>query len=702
MSSDLLFHSDAEVLDKDKVGAKAKALATLHANGFNVPQFMVVPSETFSRFITRNCIQEKIIAEISRKQLSEMRWEEMWDASLRIRNMIMRQEMTKETKRTIEGGLSDFPRNAKFAVRSSSTKEDGSAFSFAGIHDSFVDVESGDVVEKIKLVWASLWSPSAFTYAKELGHDLYGSKMAVVVQKFEKGQYSGVMFSISPVNGKRFVIEAVPGENQSFVDGRMEPWRWDFERVSGSLLDFKAPSDKSAEGQHAVPETIIMTLSKMLPKIESVFGSPQDIEWTSLGERIFILQSRPITAGKSPMLSGRASFDIGLRRPLDNLRSLREKIDKTLLPDFEAEKKKIESIELNLLSDSGLACEIRRRAKVLESWNKIYWEVFIPYGHGARTFAEFYNDLIRPEDPYEFLQLISQESSHAQKRNSALIRLGRYLASKQKTKSEVKKHGKTRDKAFNALLGKFIDKFSDSLDIPEEGTEIAAIAVKYSELSLLRGKAKTSGKLLLRRFLAKVAGDCSDKAVELLDLAKSSYAMRDNDNLILLRLRKSLNEALSEASKRLRNQGKRPTQLQKLVAKIKQQNSSFHLKTSAPQGKAKSEGAKEKHIQITGQPAGRGIATGRAKISRDQKDIGKLAPGEVLVCDSIEPEMSFIVPLAAAIVERRGGMLVHGAIAAREYGIPCVTGVKDADRIIADGDLVTVDGYLGIVRINKK
>ena len=59
--------------------------------------------------------------------------------------------------------------------------------------------------------------------------------------------------------------------------------------------------------------------------------------------------------------------------------------------------------------------------------------------------------------------------------------------------------------------------------------------------------------------------------------------------------------------------------------------------------------------------------------------------------------MTFFAPLAAGIVERRGGMLIHGAIIAREYGIPCVTGITDATRFIETGDLLTVDGYLGIV-----
>ena len=58
--------------------------------------------------------------------------------------------------------------------------------------------------------------------------------------------------------------------------------------------------------------------------------------------------------------------------------------------------------------------------------------------------------------------------------------------------------------------------------------------------------------------------------------------------------------------------------------------------------------------------------------------------------------------LASAIVERRGGMLIHGAIIAREYGLACVTGIPDATLLIHTGDSVTVDGYLGIVTIEPE
>ena len=84
------------------------------------------------------------------------------------------------------------------------------------------------------------------------------------------------------------------------------------------------------------------------------------------------------------------------------------------------------------------------------------------------------------------------------------------------------------------------------------------------------------------------------------------------------------------------------------------------------------------------------------------EELFELKRGEVLVCDAIDPAMTVVAPLAAAIVERRGGMLIHGAIIAREYGIPCVTGIPEATERIAGGDRLTVDGYLGIVVIDSR
>jgi pyruvate,water dikinase len=103
--------------------------------------------------------------------------------------------------------------------------------------------------------------------------------------------------------------------------------------------------------------------------------------------------------------------------------------------------------------------------------------------------------------------------------------------------------------------------------------------------------------------------------------------------------------------------------------------------------------------QLLGQPAGPGIGRGRARVINSTSDLALFQKGEVLVCDAVDPNMTFVVPLAAGVVERRGGMLIHGAIIAREYGIACVTGVPDAAILVQTGDEITVDGFLGIVTV---
>jgi pyruvate,water dikinase len=106
--------------------------------------------------------------------------------------------------------------------------------------------------------------------------------------------------------------------------------------------------------------------------------------------------------------------------------------------------------------------------------------------------------------------------------------------------------------------------------------------------------------------------------------------------------------------------------------------------------------------QLRGQPAGPGVARGPARVVVTTNDLFTVRRGEILVCDSIDPNMTFVIPLVSGIVERRGGMLVHGAIIAREYGLPCVTGIPDATSAICTGDELIVDGYYGLVIIHRE
>ena len=94
-----------------------------------------------------------------------------------------------------------------------------------------------------------------------------------------------------------------------------------------------------------------------------------------------------------------------------------------------------------------------------------------------------------------------------------------------------------------------------------------------------------------------------------------------------------------------------------------------------------------------------GIAEGRARVILDAYDDTEIEPGEILVAPVTDaPWTPLFIPAAAVVVEM-GGVLSHAATVAREFGIPAVSGVKDATRIIKTGQLIRVDGNTGTVTI---
>ena len=92
-----------------------------------------------------------------------------------------------------------------------------------------------------------------------------------------------------------------------------------------------------------------------------------------------------------------------------------------------------------------------------------------------------------------------------------------------------------------------------------------------------------------------------------------------------------------------------------------------------------------------------GRVTAPARRISSVRDFGKLRPGEVLVAPYLTPAWSSLLAIAAAVVTDMGGLLSHGSVVAREYGIPAVMGTRDATSVIHDGQLVTVDGDRGLV-----
>jgi phosphohistidine swiveling domain-containing protein len=104
---------------------------------------------------------------------------------------------------------------------------------------------------------------------------------------------------------------------------------------------------------------------------------------------------------------------------------------------------------------------------------------------------------------------------------------------------------------------------------------------------------------------------------------------------------------------------------------------------------------------VQGLPASRGVVTARARVMRDLEGGEQLQPGEILVCPMTSPAWTPMFAIAAGIVTDAGAPLSHPAITAREYGIPAVVGAKGATSRIKTGDLITVDGLAGTVRLER-
>ena len=136
--------------------------------------------------------------------------------------------------------------------------------------------------------------------------------MAVVVQEMVLGERSGVAFGLSPVHEGQSVIEAVYGLNQGLVDGTLEPDRWILDRDSGRILSHHAALRENilvpvAQGvrleslprslRHRAPlrNRDVTEVHGLVMKAESLFGTPQDLEWTYSKRILHALQARPIT-----------------------------------------------------------------------------------------------------------------------------------------------------------------------------------------------------------------------------------------------------------------------------------------------------------------------------------------------------------------------------------------------------------------------
>jgi len=239
--------------DLARVGGKAFNCARLKQAGFPVPDAIVVPSDAPDAAIQR---------------LAGDPW------------------------------LDTLPADTTFAVRSSGIGEDSAGHSFAGIHETHLNVERNQLLEAVLVCRRSAESEQARAYrqARQLGDD--DVRIAVLVQRMVPAVTSGVAFTINPITGAdELVVNAGRGLGEALVSGLIDPDEFRVSKRDGTVLSARAgTTGNGTPDGTTLSAAQLASLGALLTRIEQHYGAPQDVEWCHDGEQFWIVQSRPVTA----------------------------------------------------------------------------------------------------------------------------------------------------------------------------------------------------------------------------------------------------------------------------------------------------------------------------------------------------------------------------------------------------------------------
>jgi pyruvate,water dikinase len=297
----------------DVVGGKGANLAALTAAGLPVPAGFTVTTMAFERFLAACPRADTLLDDLQRVPPDDH--EALADAGRRLRFHLGAAAVPEVVRDGIVAAWRRAGTQHLYAVRSSAVSEDSAGASFAGQHDSFLNLSGEqELLARIRSCWRSLYTDRAIGYRARHGIDQRRPGFAVVVQRMADADVSGVMFTADPVTGHRqsIVVNAAYGLGESVVSGLVNP---DLYRVTADGAVHVALGDKQLEilpavpsglaraevpaarrSAQALPGAAVTELAELGRRVQRHLGAPQDIEWAYAGGRFTILQARPITS----------------------------------------------------------------------------------------------------------------------------------------------------------------------------------------------------------------------------------------------------------------------------------------------------------------------------------------------------------------------------------------------------------------------
>jgi pyruvate,water dikinase len=313
MSKYVLEFKDIDKTKQILVGGKGANLGELsRIEGIQVPDGFCVTTEAFRRIIGESSEVKILLERLSLLKVDHT--EEIREISGDIRKVIEEIHLPEDITHEISEHLTKLGSHLSYAVRSSATAEDLPTASFAGQHDTYLNIVGKDaILAHIVKCWASLFTERAITYRIQNGFDHRKVSLSVVIQKMVFSEVAGILFTADPVTSNRKVgsIDASFGLGEALVSGLVNADHYKVRQ--GKIVERKISAKKLAiyalpgggtveheidaeqQNRQALNDEQIMQLDQIGRKIEKHVGSPHDIEWCLVDEMLYIVQSRPIT-----------------------------------------------------------------------------------------------------------------------------------------------------------------------------------------------------------------------------------------------------------------------------------------------------------------------------------------------------------------------------------------------------------------------
>ncbi|WNF13392.1 glycerol-3-phosphate acyltransferase [Microcystis aeruginosa] len=654
--------------------------------------------------------------------------------------------------------------NHPLVVRSSAIGEDSETASSAGQYTTILNVINREnLAAAILSCQTSYNSPNAVNYRLDRGQE--NTAMAVLIQEQIRGVFSGVAFSRDPINPLSLdvVIEALPGDATRVVSGRITPESYRVNLEEDIII-----------GAGDIPPAIIQQVANLCRQLEALdHGIPQDIEWTHDGQKLWLLQCRPIT-NLQPIWTRKIAAEVipGVIRPLPwsinrpltcgvwgdifslvlgkkaldldfnetaTLHYQRAYFNASLLGTiFRRMGLPPESLEFltkgakftkppltaTLANSPGLLKLLGRELQLEKDFSQDQKTYFIPTlekinatsletlssGEILQQIEEILN-VLKKATYYSILAPLS----FALRRSISQVPFERLDNSQapeiasMRSLSELRKN--TLDRDFDSALSLWLETYGY---LSEVGTDISIPRWRENPPYLLQ-------------LPLDIPGNNSHKKVKSSHNVQKRLNIKNQVTEIYSRLLAHLRwhflaletlwlqqQILSETGDIFYlnysevtqlGQNNKIANLNQIIRQRRQQFQENSQLTDIPYIVYGQPPKREFLVsnltakkRLQGIAASGGTVEGRVKIMHTLQNL-EIAPNTILVIPYTDSGWSPLLSRAVGIIAEVGGQLSHGAIIAREYGIPAVMDVHNAMKLLKDGQLIRLDGSQGIIEI---